>query len=75
MSYGLRLSLIFTAVCWLVVIGGVIALPCGEPAGVYLVLGVGPAALVGAIATFIEWRSEREHKTTPANDGDVHRVG
>ena len=76
MSNGLRLSLIFTVGCWLVVLGASIALLCGEPAAVNVVVGVLPAGLVGTVATFIESRSEREHQgAEPADDGDVHRVG
>lgn len=76
MSYGLRLSLIFTITCWLVVIGAALAVLFGEPAAVNLVVGVLPAGIVGSVATIIESRSEREHKAAePADDGDVPRVG
>lgn len=75
MSYGLRLSLIFTVACWLVVLGGALTLLCGEPAGIYLVLGVGPAGTVGLVASYVEWRSEREPDPATAHDGDVPRVG
>ena len=76
MSYGLRLSLIFTVVCWLVALGALVAWVCGEPAALNLVAGVAPAGLVGAVASLIEWRSEREHRDPEPSDGrDVHRVG
>lgn len=73
MSSGLRLSLIFTVLCWLAVIVGMIAVPCGQPTGMYLVLGVGPAGLVGSMASYIEWRSERARAN--ADDRDVSSVG
>jgi cyanate permease len=75
MSSGLRLSLIFTVACWLTVLIGLILLPCGHPVGLALVLGVGPAGTVGCVATYIEWKSERERADADADDRDVSSVG
>lgn len=63
MSYGLRLSMGFTALCWLAVFLGVFVMAwCGRADGINLVLGVGPAALVGSIASYVEWKSWKEHR-------------
>lgn len=62
MTYGLRLSVFFTAACWLAVLLGVFVMAwCGRRDGINLVLGVGPAALVGSIASYVEWKSWRDH--------------
>lgn len=63
MTYGLRLSVIFTVTCWLAVLFGVFVMAwCGRRDGINLVLGVGPAALVGSIASYVEWKSWRDHR-------------
>lgn len=60
MSLGLRLSMYFVALMWLLVAIGIIAIGyCGEPHAINMVVGIAPPALVGTIAVLVEWRVTR----------------
>lgn len=59
MKKGLRYTLYFVSLLWLLVIVGFVGRYCGEPDAHYLVVGLGPAATVGTIAFIIEYRCER----------------
>jgi len=57
MSFGLRLSLYFTLLCWALVSTSVYAMAwCGQHDAINVVVGIGPVALVGTVSTYIQWK-------------------
>lgn len=59
MKQGLRFTLYFVSLMWLLVAIGLIAMHCGQPDAINMVVGVFPPALVGTVAFIIEYRCER----------------